>query len=471
MKGDFSRLTDDPRQGFRRVLMQQGRVQLDADANEQTAILLRYLQTLAADLIGPHGGPDTGLSRGGGRGGFAITGVPGPNDAPLPDQYQLTPGRYYVDGVLCENAAAVSSKNPGTYLPGELDLKTTPHLLFLDTWEREVTFLQNDSIREVALGGLDTSLRTAQVWRVRAATKKPDGTELPRDMKAADLDDWGTWIKQWQGDNRGNLQAQAKPDTSKETDPCTASPESRYRGLENQLYRVEVHQGTETGKTATFKWSRDNGSVTFAVRSLTGTTAFLENLGKDGRTGLKSGDWVELLDDKTELTGAMGILLQVDVTDGPHSSVELKLPKDVTLDLPEYDEAAAAGRHPYLRRWDHREGSPSKGAPKLVAGALAIREGLEDSAWLTLEDGVQIRFQTGGQYRAGDYWLIPARTATGDVEWPGPVGQPEWRPPQGVEHHYAPLALLSLGADGLVAITDFRSLFPPQAVPVLPPPV
>jgi len=38
--------------------------------------------------------------------------------------------------------------------------------------------------------------------------------------------------------------------------------------------------------------------------------------------------------------------------------------------------------------------------------------------------------------------LIPTRTATGDVEWPGEVGQPEARPPHGVEHHYAPLAVV-----------------------------
>jgi len=49
MKGDFNR-----------VPMQQGRVQLDADWNEQAAILLHYSQALAADLIGPFGGPDPG---------------------------------------------------------------------------------------------------------------------------------------------------------------------------------------------------------------------------------------------------------------------------------------------------------------------------------------------------------------------------------------------------------------------------
>ena len=40
MKGDFTRNTFDPDKHFLRVLMQQGRVQLDSDWNEQAAILL-----------------------------------------------------------------------------------------------------------------------------------------------------------------------------------------------------------------------------------------------------------------------------------------------------------------------------------------------------------------------------------------------------------------------------------------------
>ena len=38
MKGDYSRDTFDPAKHFTRVLMQQGRVQLDADWNEQAAL-------------------------------------------------------------------------------------------------------------------------------------------------------------------------------------------------------------------------------------------------------------------------------------------------------------------------------------------------------------------------------------------------------------------------------------------------
>src|SRR5437588_10319478 len=59
-KGDFSRdsFAFDPlrlRQ-FSRILMQQGRVQLDADWNEQTDLLLYALRTLITDLVGPHWG-------------------------------------------------------------------------------------------------------------------------------------------------------------------------------------------------------------------------------------------------------------------------------------------------------------------------------------------------------------------------------------------------------------------------------
>ena len=58
MRGDFSRDTFNPGKHYAGVLMQQGRVQLDADWNEQIAILLRSLETLTKDLIGPYGGPE-----------------------------------------------------------------------------------------------------------------------------------------------------------------------------------------------------------------------------------------------------------------------------------------------------------------------------------------------------------------------------------------------------------------------------
>ncbi|NQZ10618.1 MAG: hypothetical protein HRT35_25990 [Algicola sp.] len=52
MSGDFSRVTFDPQKAYTQVLMQQGRVILDADWNEMQAIQNRKNETLVEDLIG-----------------------------------------------------------------------------------------------------------------------------------------------------------------------------------------------------------------------------------------------------------------------------------------------------------------------------------------------------------------------------------------------------------------------------------
>jgi len=64
----------------------------------------------------------------------------------------------------------------------------------------------------------------------------------------------------------------------------------------------------------------------------------------------------------------------------------------------------------------------------------------ETSGWVELDEGVTVQF-SGDQFRIGDYWLIPARTATGDVIWPEESpDHPSAIPPHGIRHHYAPLA-------------------------------
>ena len=65
-----------------------------------------------------------------------------------------------------------------------------------------------------------------------------------------------------------------------------------------------------------------------------------------------------------------------------------------------------------VRRWDQVQ----IGDATLTEGAVPVAEsGATDLNWLDLEDGVQVRFAEGGNYRAGDYWLIAARVATGKV--------------------------------------------------------
>ena len=57
MRGDFSRLTWDRRNHYSAVLMQQGRLQLDADWNEQIDIIMHRLETEVADYVGHSGVP------------------------------------------------------------------------------------------------------------------------------------------------------------------------------------------------------------------------------------------------------------------------------------------------------------------------------------------------------------------------------------------------------------------------------
>ena len=548
MKADLTRDTFHPLKHFARVLTQQGRVQLDADINEQAAILLRYLQTLAADLIGAAGGP-------GPNPGFAVLPLPG---APNPLDFQIGFGHYYVKGLLCQadyisiaffptdtaNVFEVNNWSP------EFDLTTIPYYevfdatpgslnppvavqisnpqraqsqitvqalpagttfpnfknprlrrlitylhqpdyvfstganavsppplpstgnvqIYLDVWERLITYAEDDSIREVALGGPDTAARSKIVWQVKWQPAAVNADNNPVcSIPAPDP-------------ARGLLQAMAKQDNPS-TDVCIINPNSAYTGPENQLYRVEINRsgaaGTTPGVSATFKWSRENGSVIFPIAGGGGTsTLVLESLGRDDRYGLVEGSLVEVQDDRTVLSNLSTNLLSVSTIDPTSLTVTL-------TGTPDSSVGNNAALHPLLRRWDQTSGDPAESGLTLDTAndnCAFIQEGV----WLLLEDGVQVRFQPAdpvqlanegatpvvNQYRTGDYWLIPARTATGDVEWPRETDAsgkttPLALPPHGIKHYYAPLAVINIDASSITSpITECRSQFGPIAVPV-----
>jgi len=458
MKGDFTRNTFDRARHYSRVLMQQGRVQLDADWNEQNEILLHYLRTLTRDLVGPHAGPaaDCGFEIISTENLYRLDGI---TDAGRREYLQarvrdgdfaIGPGRYYVDGILVENEGTILyTEQPGYPSAGSPSLEDLKQakvaLVYLDVWERHVTFIEDDHIREVALEGPDTCTRAQVVWQVKILTdlNKPAGMAGISGCDAVDsLLHLGT----------GKLRARAFIDQPP-PDLCGTPPSSRYRGAENRLYRVEVHQGgiVDSRTPATFKWSRDNGSVTFAIRQLDQSyQATLESLGRDEHLSLRQGDWVEVTDDRRVLSGQPGWLAQVKMV--VREDLTVTLQPGSPSGLPSYG-SADAWRHPLLRRWDHQPGEPALG------GALRIVETPDPpgtaEGWIPLEDGVQVWFAAGGHYFTGDYWLIPARVATGDVAWPhekndagvvvtdadgNPIAAAE--PAAGTYHSYAPLLLV-----------------------------
>jgi hypothetical protein len=213
------------------------------------------------------------------------------------------------------------------------------------------------------------------------------------------------------------LRAQLGPVVS-DNDPCVIAADARYRGCENQLYRVEIHQGGAAGTLSSpsgtnFKWSRENGSVIFPITNTASNpqsdgsaqlAVSLAALGRDQRLGLAVNDWVELVDDDYTLAQRAAPLLQVMAIDTAQMMVTLTVPKNVTP----YAVSNASAKHPLLRRWDQSGSVDAQGCVALVEGET-----------FDLEDGVQITFLPGGIYANGDYWLIPARVAgNGTLDWP-----------------------------------------------------
>ena len=192
MHADLTRLTFDPDLAYRSVVMQQGRVLLDAEWNEQAAIAAHHDEARAADLIGPAGGP---APTDGGPGPFAIVSLADgstPSGAAWAD-LGVTPGHYYADGVLAESAP-----NPATAAAarGAWPLADQPHLpaiggaasggtsdpglpepdpaagdgrwaAYLDVFDHMVTADERPELLESALGGPDTAAREQTVWQVR----------------------------------------------------------------------------------------------------------------------------------------------------------------------------------------------------------------------------------------------------------------------------------------------------------------
>ena len=521
MKGDFSRQTFDPTRHYAGVRMQQGRVQLDADWNEQADLARHRDETATLDAFGRCGGPLHHSAF-----GVIPTGPLTPAEkAEIAARFPgwtagaadpvLSAGRYWVNGILVENEATVPyTRQPD--LPGTAPLADGSWLLYLDVWERHLTALEEPALREVALGGPDTATRTRVVWQVRAL-----GVPAAVDCDTAVPDyDAATAA------STGRMRARARRENA-QVDPCVLPAAAGYTGLENQLYRVEIHDGgpaqpfpglggwavatfdapkrtmvlgstpgglgvgdavelflpssadptagtvawvqSVAGKTvvlngaftapdlaqnprlrklgATFKWSRDNGIAVSRVLSANQELVVVETLGPDDVLGFHAGEWVELFDDAHELHARPGQMLQVKARNDASRTLVLNAP--VTVGPGGIDLAA----NPRIRRWDG-------------VGAVRGDADYPAEAFTTLEDGVEVRFEEGS-YATGDWWLIPARTATaeaqsGGVEWPvDEGGVPLARGPEGIAHAYCRLAVVTVAGGAITAVQDCRCFFAP----------
>ncbi|BAU12712.1 hypothetical protein LEP3755_32430 [Leptolyngbya sp. NIES-3755] len=515
MKGDFTRSTFRREKHYSSVRMQQGRLQLDADWNEQIDIQRHLLQMQARDMLGVAGVPladrSTELS-------FQLNAIDKGKDL------TITPGRIYVDGILCElepgstleftrkttteldrteievKTLLLDGRNlevnqwielfdpdvdqvkpiyrvkiltvdptsrstgftirldPQTLEPFTdppkafpehgrlrriLTLNTQPdypkpdrsinqqveltsgkrYLAYLDVWQRHITAIEDPTIRESALSLPDTTTRTKTVWQVKLLELEPN----------TDLDQqWQTFLKP----RTALLNAQA------------TNTSSNLKRLENQLYRIEIHSPGKAGK-ATFKWSRDNGAIVAAIEMMDDTIANTITIAQSHRDASQlfaPNQWVEITDEVRDLNRIPGTMVRLTAATSGTKLVFQKAKDRDSVNLTQFPKV----QKPKVRRWDHTTSTAE------IPTA--------SNKWISLgEEGIEIRFDDTSDYQTGDYWLIPARTITNDIEWlRDDFRQPLPQQIDGINHAYARLALLSY-TDEKLKVEDDRNSLPSLA--------
>lgn len=451
MSFDTSRYTFDPTKNYSGVVMEQGRVQLDSDWNAWLAQLSRRIQAGTLDTMGRAVYPPTTPFA------FLISFDAAGN-------LTIGPGRMYVDGILAENHgdptaaiwdSALAEKSntpqpPPTTETGAIPFTsqpwfptaalpidpTTPYLAYLDVWQRAVTYIEDPDLIDPAVG-IDTTGRLQTIWQVRLT---------PVNAGSTCASAGAPWLAA-----SGGLLTTTPIDTTP-SGPCCLTNNTGYTGMENQNYRVEIHQPGPLG-TATFKWSRDNASVETAVTGILGVTnsvlasasqLTVTSMGRDQVLGFSKGNWIEIIDDDLELAGLPGELHLIDGVEFAGKTITLDSVVNSASFAVDGSNSTTASRHTRIRRWD-QAGKILESENSTVYTSLAIGSGditiPSGDISLLLEDGITVNFSAStGSFNTGDFWTFAARASTGTFT------ELNDAPPQGIHHHYTPLAIVDFNA-------------------------
>jgi hypothetical protein len=483
MPSDLSKTSDDLRQHYKAVVMQQGRVLLDRDFNALQEIINGRIAADALDEIGPCGTPDDG---------FAISLLPvgwsGPSgwsySAPNPLDFLISPGTMYVGGQRFVLPVPDTGQPPWSYFHqpdwinpddpaafGSTPFSGPAHeFVYLYAFEQEVGAIEDSDLLDVALGGPDTTQRVRLMGRVLRMPVA--ATDCAGALAEAEND----WLQKGFLFDPVTMRLRplaalqvsftSLPSTS---NPCDPVAQGGYLGAENQLIRAQVSDPVLKGQ-ARLLWGYDNASFLYRVTvKPDGQTLLLNQAPVDAFHCPKPGQVVEVLrtaailgtePDVTDPTGQRTIVRCVAEATGMVATVATYSNSDNTVVL-KLDSPLQSDPNPmFLRVWQGQQTfDPSSSQPiTLVDPTDQTSPGIQVTVTIPA-DGV-----LGGALPVGAFWMIAVRPSTPQAVYPERfLTSPQ--PPDGPRQWVCPLAVLEWNDAGLAQIHDCRRPFYPLTGP------
>jgi hypothetical protein len=426
--------------GYIAVLKQQGRADLDADWNEQSAIWTERFRRLTLDLVGE----------------FAIPLAPNDitdnnSDALRIDRFISGPGGVfdfdigkgmaYVDGLPIRFLGELTYRGQPDYPEPEALPITGNLLVYLESWEKTVNFIDNELIREPALGGPDTCLRIKSVGQIKV---------LPTENITSQSDAL-TFLKEKY--LATNVLLTMQIDQSAHQIPMSFGEIDSGSGAipGNLHYRIELHMGVTSDGTPEegAKWSDENAAVVIPIIKAIDTRSVLAGEPEEvASESFKPGDWVEISNIITELHRQGGQMALIENLEASEYGLTITFDRDIYPLLARKKNGTHAGLEgglgPRLRRWS---GYISPLAFKHV---------------YNLGRGIKLTFTSPEKkmiLEPGDYWTFAIRDRVYNKRF-----APLKAVPHGIRKHRFPLAIILRDSKGKSEkIIDCRRFLKPLA--------
>ena len=441
MGSDKARITFDDKQQYRSVVMQQGRVTLEADWNEAQDITSEEIRKDALDFVGPSGTPDDGY------GIAAATGEKRPDF-----DFSISAGTMYVGGERVELAKRVIYDHQSDWLdktdPDWIDLNDlaqkppTREFVYLSLFEQEVSAVEDSALRDVALGGPDTAARLRLMQHV--VRLGVDANDCATGLASAE----NNWEKRGLFFDPATMRLASRArlelgffDREINPNPCEPSAQGGYLGADNQLIRVQISDAARHR----FTWGFDNASFLYRVNVINGQTLQLQSAPVDAGHEPVTGQAIEVLLPTARLHNGEFVAAHTGfVTSVQSYARDLKR---ITLpgSLPAaFGDGDPNHPHPpivFLRVWQEERSFTPGTAERLG------------------QTGLQVTLTTSGSsaFHRGDFWQIAARPNTPTRVYPERyLDAPQ--PPDGPRMWACPLAFIHW-TEKVADITDCRNHF------------